>query len=225
MSKRLSLRVRRPLLLDLCCGQGGASAGYVSAGFDVVGVDIDPQPKYPYPFIQADALEFLSEHGWKFDAIHASFPCQAFTRAGRIRKNTHPDLITPGRPLLNEVGKPWVMENVPGSPLQAPIELCGCMFTDLGVYRVRWFETSHDLALPQLPHAPHTDSQVKMGRMPKPGQRMHVVGNFSGIPQARVAMGIDWMNREGLREAIPPVYTQYVGGHIRALLDLMEDPT
>lgn len=209
----------KPRLLDLCCGQGGASAGYDQAGFDVTGVDIDPQPKYPYPFIQTDALAYVAAHGHQYDAIHASFPCQAFTKAARIRGRTHPDLITPGRPLLDATGRPWVMENVPGAPLLYPVELCGCMFAHLGVYRSRWFEVSSGIHLPQPKHQPHIEPNNKMGRAPKPGERMYVVGNFSGIPQARIAMDIAWMNRDGLREAIPPAYTRYVGAHLLAAIE------
>lgn len=132
----------RPRLLDLCCKAGGTSQGYHDAGFDVTGVDIDPQPRYPFTFIQADALDFLAAHGHEFDAIAASWPCQRFTTAQRIRGNTHPDLITPGRALLNATGRPWVMENVEGAPLRNPITLCGAMFPGLRVYRHRLFEAS-----------------------------------------------------------------------------------
>lgn len=200
-----------PLLLDLCCCQGGASKGYADLGFTIVGIDKDPQPRYPYEFHQGDALQFLRDNGKEFDAIHASFPCQAFTKAWKIRKNEHPDLVTPGRQLLLEIGKPWVMENVPGAPLINPVELCGCMFPSLGVYRERWFEVSDDVVLRQPTHRPHDDKITKMGRPPKEGERMHIVGNFSGVPKGRQAMGIDWMSRDGLREAIPPAYTRHVG--------------
>lgn len=208
----------KPKLLDLCCGQGGASRGYELAGFEVVGVDIWPQPHYPYEFHEADALEFLEEHGHEFQAIHASFPCQAFSKAQRIRNNHHFDLITPGRELLEKVGKPWVMENVPGAPLNHPVELCGCMFGDLNVYRERWFEFSQEIRIEQPAHEPHAQPTTKMGRPPQPGTRMHVVGNFSGVAQARTAMDIGWMTRDGLREAIPPAYTYYIGMNLIRLV-------
>jgi DNA (cytosine-5)-methyltransferase 1 len=126
-------------------------------------------------------------------------------------KNEHPDLIGPGRILLQELGLPYVMENVKGSPLLDPVELCGCMFPSLNVYRERLFEFGFWPGIDQPAHRPHIEPLVKMGRPPKPGHRMHVVGNFSGVAEARKAMGIDWMTRDGLREAIPPAYTEKIG--------------
>lgn len=210
---------KRPTLLDLCCCQGGASAGYAQAGFSVVGVDIDPQPHYPFEFHQDDALEFVARYGVEFSAIAASFPCQAFTNAQKIRGNEHPDLITPGRPLLEATGRPFIMENVPGAPLIDPIELCMCMFDDdPGTYRPRWFETGNGFTLPQPEHRPHTKRHTKMGRPPKPGEVMHVVGNFTGVARAREVMGAPWMTRDGLREAIPPAYTLWIGERLMEFL-------
>ena len=203
----------KPKLLDLFCCQGGAGMGYHLAGFDVVGVDIAPQPRYPFEFHQADALEYLSEHGREFDAIHASPPCQAHTLAQRLMGNEHPDLIAPTRGLLEAIGLPYIIENVPGSPLHNPGELCGAMF-GLGTYRHRLFESNVSLEFPV--HLPHTARTTKMGRAPKDGEMMHVVGNFSGVAKAKEAMGIDWMNRDGLRESIPPAYTRFLGGQLMA---------
>lgn len=200
-----------PRLLDLFCCQGGASMGYHQAGFDVVGVDIDPQPRYPFEFHQADALTFDLDG---FDAIHASPPCQAHTTAQRIRGNTHPDLIAPTRERLMAAGVPWVIENVPGAPLHDPTMLCGGMFDGLRVYRHRLFETSFPLEAP--PHPDHVAPLRKMGRPPEAGDFMHIVGNFSGVQQGREAMGIDWMNRDGLRESIPPAYARHVGTQLFA---------
>lgn len=211
----------KPRLLDLFCCQGGASKGYVDAGFDVVGVDIDPQPRYPYKFVQADAVEYLAEHGHKFDAIHASPPCQDYTNAQRLQGNRHPRLVDPIRLILKGMRHPvWVIENVPGSPLRDPVELCGAMF-GLGTYRHRLFEASFDL--PQPLHPAHTVKTTKMGRKPKPGEFMHVVGNFSGVAEARVAMGIDWMSRDGLRESIPPAYSEWVGLQMLGVLGEVKD--
>lgn len=204
----------KPRLLDLFSCQGGAGVGYARAGFEVVAVDIDPQPRNPFEFHQADALDFLAEHGHEFDAIHASPPCQAYTMAQRIRGNEHPDLVAPTRAALIALGKPWVIENVVGAPLLEPVMLCGSMFDGLRVYRHRLFETSLDL--PQPEHPEHVATVAKMGRPPVEGQHMHVVGNFSGVDYARKAMGIDWMNRDGLREAIPPAFTEHVGRHLLA---------
>ncbi len=120
-------------LLDLFCGAGGAAMGYHRAGFDVVGVDIEPQPRYPFEFHQADALEFLAAHGHEYDAIHASPPCQAhsvITKRWKGRSEQHPQLIAPIRTLLNAIGKPYTIENVVGARayLRKPLMLCGTMF-------------------------------------------------------------------------------------------------
>ena len=180
--------------------------GLHRAGFDVTGVDIEPQPHYPFPFIQADATA-MSLRG--FDFIWASPPCQAYTLAQRIQANSHPDLIEPVRRMLKASGAgAWAIENVVGAPLENPIMLCGTMF-DLKVYRHRLFETSFPIVEP--PHHEHVAPLRKMGRKPAPGDFMHVVGNFSGVAQAREAMGIEWMMRDELREAIPPAYAEYIG--------------
>lgn len=202
---------QRPLILDLFSKQGGAGWGYHLAGFRGTGVDIEPQPRYPLSFVQADALDVLADKEYLacFDAIHASPPCQAHSNAQRIRRREHPDLIGPVREALIASGKPYVIENVRGAPLLAPVELCGCMFPELNVYRERLFETSFPLLAP--PHVPHREPVTKMGRPPRPGERMHVVGNFSGVAAASEAMGIGWMSRDGLREAIPPAYTRFIG--------------
>lgn len=202
----------RPRLLDLFCCAGGAGAGYSRAGFDVVGVDIDPQPRYPFEFHQGDALKFLLEHHHEFDAFHASPPCQAFTNAQRIQGNEHPDFITATRAAFELIGKPWVIENVVGAPLKDPIELCGAMFPGLRTYRHRLFESN--VALQQPLHPTHVARTAKMGRQPGPDEFMHVVGNFSGVAAGRVAMGIDWMTRDELREAIPPAMTVLVGSKL-----------
>lgn len=209
----------RPRLLDLFCCQGGASMGYHRAGFDVVGVDINPQPHYPFDFVQADALEYLAEHGHEFDAIHASPPCQAHTKAQRIMGNEHEDFIPRTRLMLYGLNwhrtvnlhlppVPWVIENVPDSPLLNPVVLCGAMF-GIGTYRHRLFESNRTLRAPE--HPEHTARHTKMGRPPKDGEFMHIVGNFSGADQAREIMGMPWATRDGLREAIPAVYTEWIG--------------
>lgn len=195
----------RPLLIDLFCCAGGASVGYDRAGFEVIGVDIEPQPHYPFQFILADALTFDLCGA---DAVAASPPCQRYSNAQRIRDREHPDLIPSLRDKLRASGLPYVIENVVGAPLIDPIELCGAMF-GLRVYRHRLFECSFPIVTPA--HPEHVAPLRKMGRAPNPDEFMHVVGNFSGAKQAREAMGIDWMPRDKLREAIPPAYTEYVG--------------
>lgn len=189
--------------------------GYALAGFEVVGVDIDPQPRYPFEFHQADAMDFVASHGHEFDAIHASPPCQAYSETLRIRGNDHPGLIPPTRRALKAAGAPWVIENVPGSPLIDPIELCGAMF-GLKTYRHRLFETSFHASAP--PHPGHKVKQAKMGRPPQDGEFIHVVGNFSGVDYAREAMDIDWMKRDEIAQAIPPAYTEYIGRQLRAAM-------
>lgn len=145
----------RPRLLDLYCGAGGCSAGYHRAGFDVTGVDLRPMSRYPFPFIQADALEYLREHGNSFDAIHASPPCQRYTVARTIHQSgeRHPDLVAPTRELLLASGKPWIMENVVGAPMGCSVVLCGLMF-GLRVLRHRLFEASFVLLVPEHPRHP-----------------------------------------------------------------------
>lgn len=200
-------------LLDLFCCQGGASAGYVKAGFDVTGVDVDPQPRYPYTFVRADAIEYVKAHGHEFDAIHASPPCQFDSDCQRIMQRDHPDLIGPTREALDATGKPWVIENVSGAvpKLRGPIVLCGLMFGMSRTYRHRFFEAGGGLVLPQLGHPVHMAPQVKMGRAPKDGEFIQAVGNFSGVSLVRADWGTGWMNRDGIREAIPPAYTEWIG--------------
>lgn len=192
--------------------------GYRRAGFEVVGVDIDPQPRYPFEFHQGDALKYLLEHWQEFDALHASPPCQAHTNAQKIRGNEHPDFIVAVRSAFRLIGLPYIIENVPGAPLDDPIELCGCMFPGLQTYRSRLFESN--LPLPVLSCRPHEARTTKMGRPPREGEFMHVVGNFSGVAQARKAMGIDWMSRDELREAIPPAYTEFLGRELMKHLNV-----
>lgn len=219
----------RPRLLDLFCGAGGAAAGYHRAGFEVVGVDIMPQPNYPFEFIQEDALWFLRcghYRGWSlsdFDAIHASPPCQLHTRARALRtvKIDHPDLIGPTRKLLEETGLPYIIENVPGAPLISPVQLCGTAFglggPDWDLQRHRLFEASFPiLRLGACRHRLPAISVVGHGATKATRERL---GRNPVIAEKRAAMGIDWMNRDELSEAIPPAYTEWVGyqllSHIR----------
>src|SRR5690554_6690457 len=204
---------RRPRALDLFCCQGGASAGLHMAGFDVVGVDIEEQSHYRFDFHKADALTFPLGG---FDFIWASPPCQAHSRAQKIRQNDHPDLIEPIRERLQKSGKPFCIENVVGAPLIDPIMLCGSMF-GLQTYRHRLFECSFPIAAPS--HPEHHAPLAKMGRPVRDGEFMHVVGNFSGATQARRVMGMPWASRDGLREAIPPVYARFIGMEALALIE------
>jgi DNA (cytosine-5)-methyltransferase 1 len=209
----------KPLLLDLFCGAGGAAMGYHRAGFDVVGVDINPQPNYPFEFHQADALEFLARGADRFDAVHASPPCQRYSAMSTCRPGlaqNYPDLVDPTRNIIEATGLPYVIENVPGSPLINPITLCGHMF-GLELYRHRLFEVNFGLVEPL--HPPHLKPASKAGHW-KPGTVMSISGHMAPIAKAREVMGIDWTNREELAEAIPPAYTEYVGAQLLAVAAL-----
>jgi len=200
---------RRPRLLDLFSGAGGAAMGYHRAGFDVTGVDIAPQPRYPFTFHQANALMFLAEHGHEFDAIHASPVCKRYSACAVLNDREHPDQISDTRTTLAATGRPWVIENVPGAPLHSPVTLCGCMFR-IRTYRPRLFETS-GFDLPQLSHRPHTSEVQKMGRPPQNGEYIHIIGHFSNVTLARQVMGMPWATRDELAQAVPVTYTEYIG--------------
>lgn len=205
----------KPRLLDLFCGAGGAAMGYHRAGFEVVGVDIKPQPHYPFEFWQADALDYLAFTGRDvapmFDAVHASPPCQRYSVLTRNPEN-HPDLIGPVRTLLEQTGLPYVIENVPPAPLRRDLVLHGGMF-GLRVHRRRVFE-SNCLLLSVV--APRAADPVGVyghagGRSTRDGEKGR------GSTEAwREAMGIDWMTGKELAEAIPPAYTEFIGEQLMA---------
>jgi hypothetical protein len=180
-------------LLDLFCGAGGAAMGYHRAGFEVVGIDIAPQPNYPFEFVQADALEYPLGG---FAAIHASPPCQHYAPVTRWRgrREPHPDLVAVTRSRLRSSGVPWVIENVRGSPLRASHMLCGSMF-GLQVRRHRYFETTLPLRL--VPACSH-----RRGDMGFEHKQERAYAD---------AMGCDWMTSHEAREAIPPAYTEFIG--------------
>jgi DNA (cytosine-5)-methyltransferase 1 len=214
----------KPRLLDLFCGAGGCSVGYHRAGFDVVGVDLMPQAHYPFDFTQADALTVLADvQPGDYDAIHASPPCQAYSQAAMGQRNAgkeYPDLVAPVRDLLNGTGLPWVMENVPGAPMRPDYKLCGCQF-GLELRRERWFETSwHAFHLTPPCHHPHpVVSVVGHGT---PSWVREKLGFNPTIHHYRAAMGIDWMNRNELSQAIPPAYTEHIGRDLIAVVQRQE---
>jgi DNA (cytosine-5)-methyltransferase 1 len=200
-----------PRLLDLFCGAGGCSVGYHRAGFEVTGVDIAPQPRYPWPerFVLADALEFLrGVRPGEWDFIHASPPCQAYTRIRHLTRAGHPALIEEVRALLKATGIPYVIENVPGAPLVSPIVLCGASF-GLKTYRHRLFESSEFLFAPV--HSSHREKCPRAGRLYREGGFMSVVGKIGFTAYAREVMGCPWMTGAELSQAIPPAYCEWIG--------------
>lgn len=213
----------KPKLLDLFCKAGGCSVGYARAGFEVVGVDIEHQPNYPFEFHQMDAIEFLKTQDLsEFDVIHASPPCQKYSvikHLGKARNGSyenHVDLIETVRELLIKFGRPYVIENVVGAPLLNPIVLCGSSF-NLKVYRHRIFECN--IMLFQPIHKKHQDKTPNAGNGISPKGFISVcgTGGVRGMDSKeileywRYAMDIDWMNRKELAQAIPPAYTEYIG--------------
>jgi DNA (cytosine-5)-methyltransferase 1 len=211
--------MNRPRLLDLFCGAGGAAMGYHRAGFDVVGVDIKPQPNYPFEFHHADALAVTGDFAWidfllAFDAIHASPPCQAYSVATpAYARDGHPDLVAATRELLEATGLPYVIENVPGAPLDNPVILCGSSL-GLRVRRHRLFETNWPLMVPPCMHAHQ-------------GQPVGVYGGGTGKGQKRgrkamssaeaiAVMEMPWASRNEAVQAIPPAYTELVGAQLLA---------
>lgn len=206
--------MNRPMLLDLYCCAGGAAMGYYRAGFDVVGVDIKPQKNFPFLFIQADALDFLARNGRHFAVIHASPPCQAYSEATPLRHRANlPRLIAPTREALQKLGKPYVIENVENARahLIDPLMLCGTMF-GLSVWRHRYFESNVEL-LPPKPCS-HVGRPVTLHS----GSNTRKTVGCTGVAAAREAMGIEWMTKVELWEAIPPVFTEHVGKRLVSYL-------
>jgi DNA (cytosine-5)-methyltransferase 1 len=203
----------RRTVLDLFCKAGGAGFGYHLAGLDVVGVDIEPQPHYPFEFIRADALTFSLDG---FDLIHASPVCKGYSATAVLNRAEHPRQISAVRERLAASGIPYVIENVEGAPLISPVTLCGAMFPGLRTYRHRLFEAS--FPIPQPPEPEHRWPLAKMGRRPRPGEWIQVVGHFSDVAAARQAMQLPWMTRDELAQAIPPAYTRHVGAAALAAL-------
>lgn len=213
----------RPKLLDLYSCAGGAGFGYDLAGFDVTGLDKEPQPNYPFRFIQGDALEALADRSFmaQWDAVHSSPPCQhkaLATLSQRLAGADYPDLIGPTRDLLlANFDGPWVMENVPGAALRPDIRLCGCQFglTLPGVgylKRERWFETSWRGFYLEIPHR-HTGHAISIAGHGTPAWMRAKTGHI-GVAEWRQVMQIDWTTRAELTEALPPAYTEFVGARL-----------
>ena len=187
--------------------------GYHRAGFDeIVGVDNRPMPRYPFTFVQADALEYVAQHGEEFDAIHASPPCQRWSESTPLyARESHPDLIASSRDILVATGRPWVIENVDGARklLRSPFYLCGTMF-GLRLHRHRWFESN---AIAPLVWSCH-----------HVGHPVVISGSAHGRGEAKpaemiAALEVPWMRvRAEARQAIPPVYTEFIGKQLLSVL-------
>jgi len=215
----------KPLLLDLFCGAGGAAVGYYRAGFDVVGVDIKPQPHYPFTFFQGDAIRWLSwslsERGARnrFAVLHGSPPCQRYSKSvSRVNRAKHPDLVAATRALFKDSGLPYVIENVPRAPLMNPIQLCGSAF-GLPIQRHRLFETNFPLMSPGCIHGAYERKYPPAWNRTTPLRVLSISGGYQKrqlaedfMEQHKAAMGIDWdISYNELSEAIPPAYTEYIG--------------
>ena len=217
------MNVDKPKMLDLFCGAGGAGMGYHLAGFEVVGVDIKPQPRYPFKFHQGDALQYLSDYWRTFDAIHASPPCQRYSVVSKShngRAYDHPDLVEPTRTGLETTSLPWVIENVMGAPLKNPVVLCGTMFPGLRVIRHRQFESNIRFDVPGC--KPHPLCYTVDKRKPHYGKldemTAFVMVNGGGNCSKRAAadaMSIEWMTKAEMNDAIPPAYTEFLGLQLR----------
>lgn len=203
----------KPRLLDLFCGAGGAGMGYSLAGFDVVGVDIKPQPHYPFEFHQADALTYPLEG---FDAYHASPPCQRFSQSVKIKdRSKHPDYIQAIRERFQ--GKLYVIENVPQAPLKGYFTLCGSSF-GLPIRRHRIFESSIFIPAYQCSHKEYPKKFPCAWNRKNPLRVLSISGGYqSGIDleEHKKAMGITWeIKYNELSLAIPPAYTEFIGKYL-----------
>lgn len=199
--------------------------GYARAGFNVIGIDINPQPNYPFTFVQADALSLDPDFLLNFDVIHASPPCQSYSDLAKRNRNGHmwPRLIEPVREILSATGLPYVIENVQGAPLIDPLVLCGTMFPKLRVIRHRLFESNLKLTAPEHKTHPlvftHDKRKAHYGKLDQNTAFVQVTGGGNcSISNARAAMGIPWMTKAELNESIPPAYTQHIGRQILKLI-------
>lgn len=215
----------RPLLLDLFCCEGGAATGYHRAGFDVIGVDLNRAhlERYPFPCMQGDALAIGAAIGHRFDAIHASPPCQRYSAAtkGSGNPDDHPDLVDPVRQLLEAIGRPYVIENVVGAPVRPDVVLCGSMF-GMSIRRHRLFElggwftlqhgcSGHDRETFDLTGFAGGRNQTKRDWRPL---------KYYDADHARELIGMPWASRRGCTEAIPPVYTEWLGAQLMEVVGL-----
>lgn len=205
----------KPRLLDLCCGAGGCSVGYAAAGFDVTGVDIVHQPHYPFPQYIEDVLTW---DDWDYDAIHFSPPCQLWTYMNGGDRDKAVDLYTPLLPILKETDLPYVIENVPGSPLKPSLILCGTQFElknaegTKALRRHRIFETNWRIRSPEKPCDHSLPPIWAAGHNPNAAY-VELYGPCT-LQERREAHGVDWMNRDELGESIPPAFTKFIGDQL-----------
>lgn len=223
----------RPVVIDAFCCQGGASAGLVRAGFRVIGIDQDAAhlKRYPFESVHGDVLEIMPALLKTAGVVAGvgSPPCQADTDAQVIQNREHPQLIPPFREIVEASGLPYWIENVGGAVrkgnLRPDVRLCGLMF-GLKTDRHRYFETNFPVEVPPHPVGPrgredHTDMpKTKMGRPFRDGELRQYVGNFHGVAAAREDLGVPWMNRDGVRECIPPAYAEHLGRELALYLGL-----
>jgi DNA (cytosine-5)-methyltransferase 1 len=210
----------RPRLLDLFCGAGGCSVGYHRAGFDVVGVDIEPHPDYPFELIIADATEVLRDQVFlsSSDVIHARPPCQRYSAAASANPGSwenHPDLVPPVRAALKASGKPYIIENVPGAPMDHPVLICGWAMGYPHLPRHRLFESNLLIMSPGCA-CPFGDSVSVFGHSGEDRRKIHGgARTHMPIAEVRKLMGCEWMTkRDDISEAIPPGYTEYIGAQL-----------
>ena len=221
---------RRPTLLDLFCGAGGATRGYQRAGFTVTGVDHVPQPRYcGDAFVQADALAYVAAHGHEYEVIHASPPCQAYSALKHFTTREHPMLIDEVRNALRATGRPYMIENVVGAPLDTTVLLCGSMFglaTPCGAQlrRHRLFEASVLLLAPGPCQHEGRRTITVTGSTPQQNVERNWIRETFSVHDARIAMGIDWMGMADLSQAIPPAYTTWIGRQILRALEVAHAP-
>jgi DNA (cytosine-5)-methyltransferase 1 len=198
-------------VLDLFSGAGGSAVGYHRAGFGVVGVDHEPQPRYPFAFVRADAMTFPLDG---FDVIGASPPCQLWAGTWQDHSD-HPDLLTPTRERLKASGLPYVIENIPTAPMPTGLLLCGATF-GLPVIRHRRFELSPDPGLvPSLCPQRRHGRGVTHGAGFYPYARKRWEANWR---EHVLPVVWPWMTLEEAGQAVPPAYTEYLGGLLMAWL-------
>ena len=203
------VRKQKLKALDLFCGAGGASKGLADAGFEVTGVDIVRRKNYPFAFIEGDALKADTTG---YDLIWASPPCQAYTQAALSQRNAgkvYPDLMAATRAKLEASGVPFIIENTPGAPMRVDVVLCGSMF-GLRLVRHRWFECSFPIFRLFTPCVHHPNPIVATGHGTPTWSRIKNGGKCYKITEVRDAMGIHWMNRGELSQAIPPAYSRWL---------------